>query len=958
MWQTLVVNQSKRCVAANEVEIEPGEEYSFKYLATGIHVIVEDRGAVHLVEADGAYKRYVGSKEWAVKVISGPFTGYWGYDASPTMGLVINEDGTFTVFSTAAPDDHQGLRRVPVLDDVRHTGVRMEGGSLEAASRPAYDFGAYDFTIQALIQSTGGGTIASRQESDIRVGRWRVDVTPEGRISIRVHQDGDFREATTVEPAILSDEWVHVAAVRKLKTLSLFVNGREVEVKRNSNGFSEPVLNSRAPLVIGNTSVASSGSPFRGVLASVMLWSRALSAEEILRATRRPPSSDEPGLVAHFPLNGDLADRSPVRNALVAKDGADWTPVCDCHWIEHKDHYVYCAMGGCAMDTGQLFTRRQRVTVAVGTQFLFGALVGSHNHPSVFPEGVVVTVTDPKGRVFDKDVSKGSDGRLFVRTSGRSLWALVMKDPEPGTWQITTTAKLGTSFHFVLQTAQKDFAAATTNAMRLVYGRSPPAGDEGVGEAAYDCRFPLLAVRGIASLVFASEKVDLSVSTDLLLVDLVIGVLWITGLTVAFLLAALYWIQTQGTLDAIWSFVAEGSYDPRSKVTVCIWPSGVFFIPAGHASLLLPDGTYISWWPINEKSNPQMPMLVQEMQRLAGSFNAPAVRDRTFEADKAAEHDTSPMRVDLVGLDVAKIKGWWEAFRNDPQSRYKLLEQNCSTTVFQALMAGGAGSILTSREQQRYLAVKKVWTPGWIHEFAHTLAAHTKDELLHEIGAASPCRIVAWRRIGHAVGVVAMAALGDKLFNATSDNRLWVRDAVEKDVPWQDVGHAKDVVAMAGVGSRLFAATKQNRLWVCDAGKNDFSWREVGHVHNAVAMTALGDKLFAATKDNRLWVRDAVEKDVFWRDIGHAFGTVAMAACGGKLFAATSDGRLWVRDPVESNINWQVIGRADDVVGMAGVSDKLFAATKDNRLWRRPAGAKAADEPGVLNATYSSETSA
>lgn len=73
-----------------------------------------------------------------------------------------------------------------------------------------------------------------------------------------------------------------------------------------------------------------------------------------------------------------------------------------------------------------------------------------------------------------------------------------------------------------------------------------------------------------------------------------------------------------------------------------------------------------------------------------------------------------------------------------------------------------------------------------------------------------------WDHIGHANNVVAMTALNNKLFAATSDNVLWARDPVLSDVAWQPIGHANDVVAMAALDSKLFAATSDNRLWVRD----------------------------------------------------------------------------------------------------------------------------------------------
>jgi endonuclease/exonuclease/phosphatase family metal-dependent hydrolase len=115
---------------------------------------------------------------------------------------------------------------------------------------------------------------------------------------------------------------------------------------------------------------------------------------------------------------------------------------------------------------------------------------------------------------------------------------------------------------------------------------------------------------------------------------------------------------------------------------------------------------------------------------------------------------------------------------------------------------------------------------------------------------------------------------------------------------WDPIGHANNVVAMAAINNKLFAATSDNRLWWRDPVGSNVNWEPIGHANNVVAMTAINNKLFAATRDNRLWWRDPMGSNVNWDPIGHANNVVAMAAINNQLFAATSDNRLWWRDPV------------------------------------------------------------
>jgi len=244
--------------------------------------------------------------------------------------------------------------------------------------------------------------------------------------------------------------------------------------------------------------------------------------------------------------------------------------------------------------------------------------------------------------------------------------------------------------------------------------------------------------------------------------------------------------------------------------------------------------------------------------------------------------------------------------------------------------------------------------PGNFDNMAATGGTHPSTYTKLAMGWLDPGHLAymakdaAWDHIGMANGVVAMAAINNRLFAATSDNKLWWRDAVGQPVNWGHIGQANDFVAMAATNGKLFAATTGNKLlWRVPVGQN-VSWTEIGHANDLVAMTAIDNKLFAATKDNKLWWRDPVGQDVDWLHIGHAEDVVAMAAINGKLFAATKDNRLWWRDPVGQNLDWFPIGHATNIAAMAAINGKLFAATKDNKLWWRDGGAFTLHALGLL----------
>jgi len=192
-----------------------------------------------------------------------------------------------------------------------------------------------------------------------------------------------------------------------------------------------------------------------------------------------------------------------------------------------------------------------------------------------------------------------------------------------------------------------------------------------------------------------------------------------------------------------------------------------------------------------------------------------------------------------------------------------------------------------------------------------------------------------WTDIGHANDVAAMAEMDGRLYAATRDNSLWMRDAVAHEIDWTRIGHANSVVGLAASGGRLFCATSDNRLWTREATPVEVDWTPIGHANEVMGMAALGGSLFCATRDNGLHVRPQVLADVPWTRIGHANGVVAMAAAGVNLYCVTADELLWRRDPVFSDVNWQQTGAAPQVHALAATTEGLYGATSSNRLLRR-----------------------
>jgi len=85
-----------------------------------------------------------------------------------------------------------------------------------------------------------------------------------------------------------------------------------------------------------------------------------------------------------------------------------------------------------------------------------------------------------------------------------------------------------------------------------------------------------------------------------------------------------------------------------------------------------------------------------------------ADQDRTYENDVEGEEQDPDKVYEIPGLDEAAIDAWWMSFKDSHY--YSLASQNCSTTVKDALKAGGAWTKLTAEQQEEFDNIS-VWTP-------------------------------------------------------------------------------------------------------------------------------------------------------------------------------------------------------------------------------------------------------
>ncbi len=134
----------------------------------------------------------------------------------------------------------------------------------------------------------------------------------------------------------------------------------------------------------------------------------------------------------------------------------------------------------------------------------------------------------------------------------------------------------------------------------------------------------------------------------------------------------------------------------------------------GHASMMLSDGTYLSWWPSGQDR--------KTIPFVGLAYDAPHNDPQPYSEDERLEGHAPDLILKLYGLDEAAIKAWWVPFNNDASNHWNAAGMNCSTLVVTALRNGGALSRLDPLEFRIYVSEVGVWTPNLVATLVTVLA--------------------------------------------------------------------------------------------------------------------------------------------------------------------------------------------------------------------------------------------
>ncbi|UTV59907.1 LamG-like jellyroll fold domain-containing protein [Burkholderia arboris] len=333
-------------------------------------------------------------------------------------------------------------------------GARIgAGGMIVVPSNNAYNFGAGDFSITALFQTTRGGTIISRKsatESGPGDAGWVVAVGGDGALTVSTDSGSGYYAVATAPTTALNGHWRSIAVVRQAGTLLVYLDAEQLSTTVRSTLPTPLNVSSSTRMLIGNTDrpVTPNGQ-FLGVIEDVTIWNRAITTTEIQMTRFNGLSGAEPGLVGFWKMDNDFADASPTRNTGSASGAVTFTPV------HHPAN------------------RRQSLNIAAGTPYLYGGVFDKALNSGDFPAETVLNVYRPDGTPLRP--GDASDTQLIM-FAGSSVQVFLIQNPQAGKWVFELTSPTNVPVLFNAQTIPSSQIPQTiTSALRTVYSQPPAA---------------------------------------------------------------------------------------------------------------------------------------------------------------------------------------------------------------------------------------------------------------------------------------------------------------------------------------------------------------------------------------------------------------------------------------------------------------------------------------------------
>jgi hypothetical protein len=175
--------------------------------------------------------------------------------------------------------------------------------------------GASVFTIEAWVNFNSLGSfrsILSKRVSHTNKIQLSLGTITNQRLMFQVGNGPRLMEIQTLNDVIITNTWVHVAAVynsagiTNADKMKIYINGVLQAVNYNGTVPNTTNASNNIPVVIGaeNTSGA---VPMNGAMAEMRIWTTARTCSQILAVKNRRLTGTETGLLAYYRFNQGVA---------------------------------------------------------------------------------------------------------------------------------------------------------------------------------------------------------------------------------------------------------------------------------------------------------------------------------------------------------------------------------------------------------------------------------------------------------------------------------------------------------------------------------------------------------------------------------------------------------------------------------------------------------------------------
>lgn len=134
-------------------------------------------------------------------------------------------------------------------------------------------------------------------------------------------------------------------------------------------------------------------------------------------------------------------------------------------------------------------------------------------------------------------------------------------------------------------------------------------------------------------------------------------------------------------------------------------------------------------------------------------------------------------RIHLEGLDAGAMQAEWAKISTNPNARYQLMTQNCSSLVARVLNAGGANKLLGRNSLSKQPSFG-VWTPKKLFKFGQDLQqAQLKKVAESSVSQNTPLKKVDRDLLSHTESQSVLTRFFQKRVFGTQDERKQVKDS-------------------------------------------------------------------------------------------------------------------------------------------------------------------------------------